>query len=225
MFNNPFPRYPALMAINDLVFFTNPRSRGRIVRWMLEEVGASYRTESLDFGLAMREPAFLAINPMGKVPALVHGDAVVTECAAICAYLAEAFPAAMLAPEPGSVARAAYYRWLFFGAGPLEASVTNKALGFEAPAERRGMVGYGSFEAVVAALEGALEKHPHLCGEQFTAADVYVGSQIGWGMLFGTLPRTPIFESYFARISARPAYLRAQALDDALIPPDNDGAA
>src|SRR3974390_2269028 len=127
----------------ELVLYTNPLSRGRIARWMLEETGQPYRAELLDFRTTMKSPEYLAINPMGKVPALRHGDTVVTECGAICAYLADAFPEAGLAPEPGSRARGPYYRWMFFGAGPVEAAATNKVLGFEVPEERRRMAGYG----------------------------------------------------------------------------------
>src|ERR1700744_68978 len=125
----------------ELIFHTNPMSRGRIARWMLEEVGGPYRPEIRDFQ-NMKSPDYLAVNPMGKVPAIQHGDKVVTECAAICAYLADAFPKAGLAPPLD--ARGDYYRWMFFSAGPLEAATTNKALGFEVPAERRRMCGYGS---------------------------------------------------------------------------------
>jgi glutathione S-transferase len=207
------------MTSGELLFYTNPMSRGRIVRWMLEETGAAYRTETLAYGPAMKDPAYLAINPMGKVPAIVHRGVVVTEAAAICAYLADAFPAARLAPAPDSAERGTYYRWLLFGAGPLEAAVTNKALGFEAPAERLGMVGYGSLEAVVDALAQAVAGSPYLCGDAFTAADVYVGSQIGWGLQFGTVPNRPEFEAYVARIYERPAHIRATRLDDALLPP------
>src|SRR5580692_11521424 len=114
--------------VHDLTFYTNPMSRGRIARWMLEEVDTPYRTEILDFGPGMRGPDYRSINPMSKVPALRHGDVVVTECAAICAYLADAFPQAGLAPPAGDRMRAPYYRWLFFAAGPVEAAATNKAL-------------------------------------------------------------------------------------------------
>ena len=131
-------------------------SRARIVRWMLEEVGEPYETKIIEFGHSMKGPEYLAINPMGKVPAIRHGETVVTEAAAICAYLADAFPAAGLAPPPGSRERGPYYRWLFFAAGPVEAAVTDKALGFEIPVEREGMVGYGNIERALAALEGAL---------------------------------------------------------------------
>src|SRR6188472_3153440 len=140
---------------DELVLYTNPMSRGRIARWMLEEVGQPYRTELLDYATTMKAPEYLAINPTGKVPAIRHGDTVVTEAAAICAYLADAFPAAKLAPPLGDRARGPYYRWLFFGAGPVEAAVTAKSCGFVVPDDprSRGMVGWGSLEAVVEALE------------------------------------------------------------------------
>jgi glutathione S-transferase len=208
---------------DELVLYTNPRSRGRIVRWMLEEVGQPYRTEVLDYGTTMKAPAYLAVNPMGKVPALRHGDAVVTEAAAICAYLADAFPQAKLAPPPGDRLRAPYYRWLFFAAGPIEASVSNKALGFVVPPEREPSIGYGSFERVMKTLEDAVSSANYLVGDIFTAADVYLGSQIGFGLMFGTLEKRPAFERYWQRISARPAYARARELDDALMPKQKVG--
>jgi glutathione S-transferase len=202
---------------DELVFYTNPMSRGRIARWMLEEVGEPYRTELLDYGTTMKAPAYLAINPMGKVPALRHGDTVVTECAAICCYLADAFPDAGLAPPPGDRLRGPYYRWMFFAAGPLEAAMSNRALGVEVPAERKGMIGYGSLAEVIAALETAVCGREYLVGDRFSAADVYVGSHIGWGMSFGALEKRPAFQRYCARISARPATIRAREIDDALL--------
>lgn len=198
-----------------LTFYTNPMSRGQIVRWMLEEVGAPYDQVLLDFSSGMKDAAYLAINPMGKVPAIKHGEHVVTECAAICAYLADAFPEAGLAPAPSE--RADYYRWLFFAAGPLEQALVNTSLGFEVPAEKTGMAGYGNFALAVDVLELAVSKHDYVAGPQFTAADVYVGSQIVWGTRFGTLPKRPAFEAYAARITARPAYVRANEIDGALI--------
>jgi glutathione S-transferase len=201
---------------DELVFYTNPMSRGRIVRWMLEEVGQPYRTEVLDYGTTMKAAEYLAINPMGKVPALRHGDTVVTEGAAICCYLADAFPDAGLAPPPGDRERGPYYRWLFFAAGPLEAAATNKALGVEVPPDRKRMAGYGSLADVVATLEAALSGREYLVGDGLSAADVYVGSHIGWGMMFGTLEKRPVFERYVERISSRPAAVRAREIDDAL---------
>jgi len=204
---------------DELVFYTNPMSRGRIARWMLEEVGQPYRTELLDYGTTMKSPEYLAINPMGKVPALRHGDVVVTEAAAICAYLADAFPQAGLAPAPTDRLRGTYYRWLFFAAGPAESAAMNKALGVVVPPERRGMVGYGSLEDVTDALERAVSQGPYIVGDRFTAADVYVGSHIGWGVQFGTFERRPAFDRYLERIMSRPAALRARQIDDALRPP------
>lgn len=202
---------------DEIVFYTHPMSRGRIVRWMLEELGRPYRTVVLDYGTTMKAPDYLAINPMGKVPTVVDRGAVVTECAAICAYLADAYPEAGLAPTPGDPARADWLRWMFFGAGPLEASTTNHALGVQVPPERRGMVGYGSLDDVVGALDGWLSAHEWFAGGRFSAADVYVGSQLGWGLQFGTLPKRPALVDYVARIGARPAAKRARGIDDALL--------
>lgn len=196
-----------------LTLYTNPQSRGRIARWMLEETGATYETVVIDFDGDARTPELLALNPMGKVPTLVHDGRVVTECAAICAYLADAFPEAGLLPDETS----AYYRWMFFAAGPLEAAVTDKALGVTVPAERRVMVGYGDFDRMVTALETAVAGKPYIAGERFSAADVYVGSQIGWGLSFGTLPARPAFTAYWDRLKDRPALARANAMDDALM--------
>jgi glutathione S-transferase len=189
-----------------LTFYTNPMSRGRIVRWMLEEVGRPYETVLLDYATTMKGADYLAINPMGKVPAIRHGDTVVTEAAAICAYLADAFPQAELAPPSGSKLRGPYYRWLFFGAGPVEAMAGDHA-----------MVGYGSREAVIDALEQAISNREYLVGDRFTAADLYLGAQIGWGLQFGTIERRPAFEGYAGRLLSRPAAVRAREIDDGLI--------
>jgi len=199
-----------------LTLYTNPMSRGRIARWMLEEIGEPYDTVVLTYGEGMKSPAYLAINPMGKVPAITHGSRTVTEGAAICAYLADAFPQAGLAPALDD--RADYYRWLFFAAGPLEAAVANHAVGWDPAPDRSRMFGYGSYDATVDALDGMLSAQPHVTGEAFTAADVYVGAAVSWGLGFGTLPKRPAFEAYAARVTSRPAYLRATALDDALMP-------
>ena len=200
---------------DELILYTNPMSRGRIARWMLEEVGRPYKTEVLDYASTLKAPAYLAINPMGKVPALRHGDAVVTETAAICAYLADAFPQAGLAPPPGDRLRAPYYRWLFFAAGPIEAASSNKALGVVVPPERERMMGYGNFALALKTLEDAVSRGHYLAGDNFTAADLYVGSQIGFGMMFGMIEKRPAFEQYWQRLSNRPACLRAKELDDA----------
>ena len=197
----------------ELVFYTHPMSRGRIVRWMLEEIGADYRTEILEYGTTMKAEAYLALNPMGKVPAIRHGDTVVTEAPAICAYLADAFPEAGLAPPVD--ARGAYYRWLFFAAGPVEAATTNGFLGFEVPEDKEGMVGYGTLGAVLDTLEHALAGG-YAAGERFSAADVYVGSHVGWGLRLGSIEKRDAFSEYWSRLSGREALRRANEIDDAL---------
>ena len=201
---------------DDLVLYSNPMSRGRIARWMLEELGQPYRVEYLEYA-TMKSPEFLALNPMGKVPTLRHGDAVVTEGAAICAYLAAAFPDAGLQPEPGTPASADYFRWLFFAAGPVEAAVTAKSMGLLPSAEKKGFVGYGTYEDTVDALETAVRGRSFVAGDRFTAADVYVGAQIGWGIQFGTIEARPAFQEYWKTLEQRPAYQRATQLDDAAI--------
>ena len=199
---------------DEIVFYTNPMSRGRIVRWMLEEVGRPYHTEVLDYASGTKSPAYLAINPMGKVPAITHGGTVVTEAAAICAYLADAFPEAGLAPPPGHRRRGPYYRWMFFAAGPVEAAVTNKALGWEVPPDRQRMAGYGSYAQMLDNVERALEGREFLDGEAFTAADLYLGAQLGWGLRFGTIGKRPAFEAYVGRLMLRPAFVRAAEIDE-----------
>ena len=199
-----------------LTFYTNPMSRGQIARWMLEEVGQPYEQVLLEYGTTMKAPDYLAVNPMGKVPAIKHGDVVVTEAAAICAYLADAFPDAGLAPPAGE--RGAYYRWLFFAAGPVETAVTANSLGTLAPAEKSGMVGYGSFEATIDGLASAIPTgDAWIAGPDFSAADVYVGSQVDWGLMFKSIPTRPEFEAYAARLRERPAYKRAKAIDTKLM--------
>jgi glutathione S-transferase len=198
---------------DELILYTNPMSRGGIARWMLEEVGVPYRREVLTFGGTMKGADYLRLNPMGKVPTLVHGDSIVTECPAICAYLADAFPQAGLAPPQRE--RADYYRWLFFAAGPLEAAVSNRALGFQVPEDRRVMIGYGSYAEVIETLENALTDRSYIAGSSFTAADVYVGSHLMWGMQFGSIDKRPAFEAYVRHLHDRPAHLRATELDDA----------
>lgn len=201
----------------DITFYTNPMSRGRIVRWMLEEIGQPYLTEIIDYQTTMKSPGYLAINPMGKVPAIQHRGQIVTECAAICAYLADAFPEAGLAPRSGSADRAPYYRWLFFAAGPLEAAVTDAMLGVHVPAERRRMVGYGSLDAVLNALERLVSGKNYIAGGRFSAADLYVGAHLSWGMTLGTIPRRQAFATYTTRLDARPAAVRARQIDDELL--------
>lgn len=199
--------------MSDLIFYTNPMSRGRIARWMLEEVGEPYGVRLVDW--VNKPDDFLAANPMGKVPAIVHKGRVVTECAAIVAYLADTFPNAALAPTDSE--RADYYRWMFFAAGPVEAATTNRSLGVEPTTDQQGMVGYGTLDRVVDVLKLAVTTHDYIAGDRFTGADVYVGSQISWGVQFGSMPKCDAFDAYLARIMDRPAAVRARELDDALI--------
>jgi len=204
----------------DLTFYTHPHSRGRIVRWMLEELGVPYDVKLLEYGASMKAPEYLAINPMGKVPAIKHGDTVVTEVSAICAYLADQFPEKKLAPPSGSKLRGTYYRWLFFVAGPLEMATTCKAFGWDISDENAVSVGCGHYQDAIDAMVLALANGPYICGEQFTAADVLAGSFIGWGIMQKTLEPLPAFTEYLARVDGREAAKRANELDDALIKQD-----
>jgi glutathione S-transferase len=195
----------------NLIFYTNPQSRGRIVRWMLEEVGEPYETEIVPYD-QMKSDRYLAIHPLGKVPAIKHRDHVVTECAAICAYLADVFPHAGLGPRDDE--KADYYRWFFYAAGPWEQAGTNHAVGWDPPEDKQRMFGYGSYEKAIAAVDDLLSLRDYVCGDRFTAADVYVGSQIMFPMQFGMLAERDSFIRYRDRLQAREAYKRAGELDD-----------
>jgi glutathione S-transferase len=198
---------------DEIVFYYNPRSRAQMARWMLEETGAAYRIVLIDFEKnEHKAPSFLAINPMGKLPTIVHRGTVVTETAAIIAYLADAFPQAGLAPSLGDLQRGAYYRWLFFGAGCFEPALLDCMMK-RPPVERKSAVGWGSYEDVVATLKKSLAPGPYLLGDTFSAADVYVGSELNWAMMFGApgLKGERVFDDYVMRLTARPAYKRAMA--------------
>jgi glutathione S-transferase len=201
----------------EYTFFTNPMSRGQIARWALHEAGAEYDQVLVDW--ANKPAELLQANRMGKVPTIVHhavgGDRVISEGAAICAYLADAHPLHELAPRDSE--RADYYRWMFFGAGPLEQAVITKAMGWTVPEDRQGMVGFGSFDRTIDTLEAHLDGRQWVCGERFTMADVYVGSQVDWGLTFGTIPPRPAFAAYAERLQAREAYKEAKAIDHGLI--------
>jgi glutathione S-transferase len=197
--------------MTDLILYTNPQSRGRIIRWMLEEIGQPYETEIVTYD-EIKSERYLAVNPMGKIPAIKHRGHVVTECAAICAYLADVFPQAGLGPRDAE--KADYYRWLFYAAGPVEAAASNKAMGWEPTPERERMFGYGNFDKVVAVLDDLLSGRDYICGDRFTAADVYFGSQIMFPMQFGMLPEKDSFLRYRERLTARDAYKRAAGIDD-----------
>lgn len=203
-----------------LTLYSNPMSRGRIAHWMMEEVGEPYEVVWLDYATTMKRPPYIDLNPMGKVPCLTHGDRIVTEYAAICAYMADAFPKAGLAPKD----RSAYYRWLFFGAGPLESAVIQKAIGYTVPDDKRGVVGFRDLATTMDVLERWLAAHPYLAGDSFSAADVATGSQIGWGLRFGTIEARPAFTDYWARVSARPALARASAIAEAQIAAQKEAA-
>jgi glutathione S-transferase len=195
----------------ELILYTNPQSRGRIARWMLEEIGEPYETQIVGYD-QMKDARYLAVNPMGKVPAIEHDGHVVTEVAAICAYLADVFPQAGLGPRADE--KADYYRWLFYAAGPVEQAVTNHHAKWDPSTEQGRMFGYGSFDHVVAVLDEHFTHQDYAAGERFTAADVYVGSAIMWGTQFGTLPQRESFSRYADRLRGREALQRAAKLDD-----------
>lgn len=201
----------ALVAIT---FYTNPMSRGQIARWALHEADAGYDEVLIAYGAPMKSGDYRAINPMGKVPAIVHDGAVVTEAAAICLYLADAFPDADLAPR-SLAEKADCLRWTFFGAGPVEQAIIARSMGWEVDDDPkvRARLGFGCYEDTVAVLAGWLADRAYVCGDRFTAADVYVGAQVDWGLQFGTLPARPEFQAYAARLRERPAYKAAKAID------------
>jgi len=193
---------------DEVVLYSSPMSRGRIVHWMLEEVGAPYRFEVVNLeNQEQKKASFLAVNPMGKVPAIVHRGTVVTESGAICAYLADVFPAAGLAPAVDSPARGTYYRWLFFGACCVEPAVIDRMFARPAPS-RPGALSYGCYEDALATLEKAITPGPYILGTQFSAADVYIGSQIGFGLMTKALEPRAVFVEYANRLQQRPAYRR-----------------
>jgi glutathione S-transferase len=200
--------------MTELTFFHNPMSRARIAHWMLEEVGVPYTTHLIRFDTGEHKRSeFLAVNPMGKLPAIKHGNTIVTEAAAICAYLADTFPAANLAPPPGSPERGTYYRWLFFGAGCVEPAAVDRM--FNRPqVERPGALGYGSYADTMDTLEKAIMPGPFILGDRFSAADVYIGSQIAWGMLTKAIEARDSFQKYLAAFADRPAFQRARAQDE-----------
>ena len=200
---------------DEIVFYFNPRSRAQMAHWMLEEVGAPYRIVPVD--LQKREqksPTFLALNPMGKLPTITWRGVVVTETAAIIAFLADAFPKAGLAPALDDPLRGAYYRWLFFAAGCVEPAIVDRMFDRPAP-PRPEALGYGRYDDVVGTLKDAVRASPYLLGQRFSAADVYVGAEIHWARTIGApgFKDEPVFERYVARLAERPAYQRSIAED------------
>lgn len=200
--------------MSEIAFYTNPQSRGQIVHWLLEELDVAYDTQWIEYGEQMKSSDYLAINPMGKVPAITHRGAVVTEVAAICLYLAAVYPEQGLIPKAGSAELASYYRWMLFAAGPLEMATTVKSIGWESTPEQSRMLGFGSYGDTLAALELALREGPHICGEQFTAVDVYLGAALNWGIQFGTIEKRPVFDEYATRLQRRPAAQRAVQINE-----------
>lgn len=203
------------MAEPELVFYFAPRSRSGIVLWMLEELGAPYRMEVLSLKKGeQKSPAFLAVNPMGKVPAITHGGVAVTEAAAICCYLADAFPAAGLAPPIGDPQRGPYLRWLFFAPSCIEPAMNDKA--FNRDPAPSSTIGYGDYETVMNTVAEVVSQGEYLLGDRFSAADVALGSTLRYGMMFGIIPNRPEFASYVGRLEARPALQRIKARDEEL---------
>ena len=202
-------------------FYTNPMSRGRIAHWMLEELGEPYETHWVEYGEAIKSPEYLAINPMGKVPALVYDGAVITECAAIMTFLAASYPEKGLIPADAG-ALADFYRWMFFTAGPVEQATSTKSMGWSAPEDRKQMLGFGSLEDTLATLETAVSRD-WICGDQFTAVDVYLGSQLGWGMQFGNIEERSGFKEYVGRCYQREASQRANDINEKRIAQTQQG--
>jgi glutathione S-transferase len=200
----------------DLVLYHASPSRSSIVRWMLEEIGEPYELELLRLRDGEQyAPAYRAVNPMGKVPALRHGDTVITEAAAICTYLADEFPAAKLNKPIGDPDRGAYLKWLFFGPGCIEPAVMDRGYAREKKPPR-GALGYGDFDTLMTVLAHAVWPGPYLFGDHFTAADVVIGSNLRWGMMFGLLPERPEFKDYVGGLEQRPALKRTTERDQAL---------
>ena len=197
---------------DEIVFYHNPRSRAAIAHWMLEEVGAPYRIEHIDFEAGdNRKPEFLKINPMGKIPTIMHRGAVITEAPAILAYLADAFPDAKLAPAVGTTERGSYYRWLFFGAAAFEPALMDVMMKRE-PVTKMA-AGWGSYDDVLATLKGELAQREWLAGDRFTAADLYIGSELGWAGMFDApgIKGDPTLDAYVARCTDRAAYRKVNS--------------
>ena len=194
---------------DQVTFYYNPRSRAQMVHFMLEELGAPYRIMPIDFEKGEnRAPEFLAINPMGKLPTIIHRGVTVTEAGAIIAYLADAFPDAGLAPALDDPARGTWLRWLFFGAGVFEPALIHTMM--KQPEMPRAAAGFGSYEDALGALDAMLQPGPWILGDRYSAADVYVGAELAWAASYGApgIADSPRLAGYIDRIKARPAYQR-----------------
>jgi len=192
----------------ELIFFTNPQSRGATTHWMLEEIGCPYKTVVKEFGPDMKSPDYLALNPMGKVPTIKHGNTVVTETGAILCYLADAFPEANLAPPVGQ--RGSYYRWLFFVAGCCDPAMSNKATGWNPPPDLERRFGYGSYERTMETVAKVVDGKRFIAADHFTAADLYMAAFLHYGMMFGAIEKRPAFEAYVTPLMQRPAAIRSR---------------
>lgn len=200
---------------NTVLLHHAPMSRSNIVLWMLEEMGIPYRLNLMSLQRQdQKKPAYLAINPMGKVPALEHKGVVVTEAAAICAYLADAFPEASMAPRADDPLRGPYYRWMSFAPSSLEPAAFDRMTGRGAPDP--SAAGYGTYDLAVETAATAIARTPFVLGDRFSTADVILGSHIIWGMMVKALPERPEFTAYAERLRARPAWQRAMAKNQEL---------
>ena len=193
-------------CMEKIVLYTHPQSRGRNVVWMLEECGAEYETVLMNFGEDLHSPAYLAVNPMGKLPALKYGDTVITEASAIITFLADLFPQAQLAPAQVDGQRGEYYRWLFYTANSVEAALMEVAFQFPIQPAMRKSLGYGSMEQVIATLDVQLSKQSYLLGEHFQSCDLLLAGLLMFAIRTGTLSPTPNMQAYLGRITERTAY-------------------
>jgi len=205
--------------MTDYTFFFHPQSRAQAVRWALHEVNANYKPVLVDF--ENKPPELLAANPMGKLPTIIHhapgGDRVITETAAICHYLAEAEESKL---RPRDREKADYFRWLFFVAGPGETAVTLHNMGWDPDEQQQKTIGFGSYDRTIEALDSWFRTHDYVCGSRFTMADVYLGAQIMWGLMFKAIPERESFSAYTQRLSERPTFKNAETIDLTLVDKD-----
>lgn len=203
--------------MSKVVLYHAAPSRSSVIRWMLEEIGEPYDIKLLSLKDGdNQKPDFLALNPMGKVPVIQHDGVVVSEASAIALYLAETFPKARLHVPPGDPRRGDYLKWLFFGPSCVEPAILERSFPRKQDAPRAA-AGFGTADTVFEVLaKAAGAAKPYLLGEQFTAADIVIGSGLRWGTMFKLVPERPEFASYIARLSERPALQRATQLDAAL---------
>ena len=198
-----------------VIFFHAPQSRSVGARMLMEELQADHELRVLDLKAGeQRQPDYLRINPMGKVPAVLHGEVLVTEQPAVYMYMAELYPERGLAPMPGDTLRGAYLRWMVFYGSCFEPAVVDKSMGRDGG--RPSMSPYGDYDSVMQAVRAQLERGPWLLGERFTAADVLWGGALNWALMFKLVPDSDIFRNYAERVAARPAMRRAAALDEEL---------